>query len=367
MLGSTTRRVAAVLALAAAALLITTGATASADAPGAVYALTNSPAGNAVVVYDRGGDGSLTAAGSFATGGAGTGAGLGSQGAVIVSDNHRLLFAVNAGSNSISSFRVHPDGLELADTVPSGGSTPTSVAFSKGLLYVLNAGVPNNVSGFAVDNRGNMTPIPGSARPLSADSTAPAQVGFSDDGGTVVVTERTTNRIDTYTVAPNGLLAGPFVHASAGPTPFGFAVDKRNTLFVSEAGAVGGASTYRIGTGGALAPVSAMVMTGQRAACWAVVTKNGRYGYVTNAGTGNISGVAIERDGSASLLDADGVTAVTGGNPTDAALSKNSRFLYARVSATNEIAAFRIGSDGSLATLPSLKGTPDGLAGLAGF
>lgn len=108
-------------------------------------------------------------------------------------------------------------------------------------------------------------------------------------------------------------------------------------------------------------------MTGQRAACWAVVTKNGRYGYVTNAGTGNISGVAIGHDGSASLLDADGVTAITGGNPTDAALSGNSRFLYARVSATNEIAAFRIGSDGSLAELPSLTGTPDGLAGLAGF
>ena len=367
MLARTTRAAAVLLALAAAALLITTGATASADAPGAVYALTNSPGGNAVVVYDRRGDGSLTPASSFATGGAGTGAGLGSQGAVIVSDDHRLLFAVNAGSNSISSFRVRPDGLELADTAPSGGSMPTSVAFSRGLLYVLNAGVPNNISGFAVDNGGNLTPIADSARPLSADSTAPAQVGFSNSGDTVIVTERATNRIDTYTVAPTGSLAGPFVHVSAGPTPFGFAVDKRDTLLVSEAGAGGGASTYRIGSGGALTPVSAMVMTGQRAACWAVVTKNGRYGYVTNAGTGNISGVAIGHDGSASLLDADGVTAVTGGNPTDVALSGNSRFLYARVSATNEIAGFRIGSDGSLAELPSLTGTPDGLAGLAGF
>jgi 6-phosphogluconolactonase (cycloisomerase 2 family) len=367
MLGSTTRAVAAALALAATALFIATGATASADAPGAVYALTNSTAGNAVVVYDRGGDGSLTPAGSYPTGGAGTGAGLGSQGGVVVSDNHRLLFAVNAGSNSISSFRIRPDGLELADTAPSGGSTPTSVAFSKGIAYVLNAGVPNNVSGFAVDVNGNLAPIPGSARPLSAASTAPAQVGFSDDGATVVVSERATNRIDTFTVARNGLLSGPFVHNSAGPTPFGFAVDKRNTLFVSEAGAGGGASSYRIGAAGAFVPASSMVMTGQRAACWAVVTKNGRYGYVTNAGTGNISGFAIGQDGSASLLDADGVTGVTGGNPTDAAVSENSRFLYARVAATNEIAAFRIAPDGSLAKLPSLTGTPAGLAGLAGF
>jgi 6-phosphogluconolactonase (cycloisomerase 2 family) len=192
-------------------------------------------------------------------------------------------------------------------------------------------------------------------------------VGFSDDGATIVVTERATNRIDTYAVASSGLLSGPFVHASAGPTPFGFAVDKRNTLLVSEAGTGGGASTYRIGSAGTLAPASSMVMTGQRAACWAVVTKNGRYGYVTNAGTGNISGFAIGQDGSASLLDADGVTAVTGGNPTDVAVSENSRLLYARVAATSEIAAFLIGSDGSLARLPSLTGTPAGLAGLAAF
>jgi 6-phosphogluconolactonase (cycloisomerase 2 family) len=286
---------------------------------------------------------------------------------VIVSDDHHLVFAVNAGSNSVASFLVRPDGLELVDVASSGGSLPTSVAFSRGLLYVLNAGVPNNVSGFAVDRDGDLTPIAGSARPLSAASTSPAQVGFSDDGATVIVSERATNRIDTYAVGSDGLLTGPFVHASAGPTPFGFAVDKRNTLLVSEAGAGGGASSYRIGDAGALSPISSMVMTGQRAACWTVVTKNGRFGYVTNAGTGNISGFAIGADGSASLLDADGVTAVTGGNPTDAAVSHDGQYLYARVAATNRIAIFRIGSNGSLASLPALDGTPAGLAGLAGF
>jgi 6-phosphogluconolactonase len=157
------------------------------------------------------------------------------------------------------------------------------------------------------------------------------------------------------------------VHASAGPTPFGFAVDKRNTLFVSEAGAGGGASSYQVGADGSLAPVSSMVMTGQRAACWAVVTKNGRFGYVTNAGTGNISGFAIGQDGSASLLDADGVTAVTGGNPTDAAVSHDGRFLYALVNATNSIAAYTIGADGALAPLPESTGNPSGLAGLAAY
>jgi 6-phosphogluconolactonase (cycloisomerase 2 family) len=237
----------------------------------------------------------------------------------------------------------------------------------RGLLYVLNAGVPNSVSGFTVDRHGKITPLEGSTRPLSAASTAPAQVGFSDDGEVVVVTERATNRIDTYLVGADGRLGAPLVHASAGATPFGFAVNRRDTLFVSEAGAGGGASSYRIAEDGSLEVGSSNVMTGQRAACWAVVTKNGRYGYVTNAGTGNISGFEIARGGTASLLDADGVTAVTGGNPTDAALSRSSRYLYVLVNALNEIAIFRIAGDGSLEALPSLTGTSGALAGLAAY
>lgn len=98
-----------------------------------------------------------------------------------------------------------------------------------------------------------------------------------------------------------------------------------------------------------------------------MLTPDGRFGYVTNAGTGNISGFAIARDGSAELLDADGVTAATGGNPTDVAMSEDGRYLYARVAATSTIAVFRIARAGSLAALPSLTGTPAGLAGLAGF
>ena len=144
-------------------------------------------------------------------------------------------------------------------------------------------------------------------------------------------------------------------------------IDKRNTLFVSETGAGGGASSYRIRDAGGLDGISSMVMTGQRAACWAVVTRNGRFGYVINAGTGNISGFAIGSDGSATLLGANGITATTGGNPTDAALSHDSRNLYVRVAALGEIAVFSIESDGSLTPRPSLNGTPAGLAGLAAW
>jgi 6-phosphogluconolactonase len=335
------------------------------DDIGAVFTLTNSPSGNAVVAYSRAANGTLSPAGTFASGGAGTGAGLNSQDAIVVTADRRFVLAVNAGSNSISVFRIRHDALQLVDTESSGGVRPTSIAVRNGLVVVLNAGEPNNITGFALSPAGQLSQIPGFTRPLSAAQTAPAQVGFSYDGETIVVTERATNRISTFTLDGLGL-EGPFVTPSAGPTPFGFAAGARNVLFVSEAGAGGGASTYRIDDT-ALDAVSSALMTGQRAACWAVLTPNGRFGYVTNAGTGNISGFAIAPDGSAALLNPDGVTAVTGGNPTDMAMSQDGRYLYARVANLASIATFRIGADGSLTAVPSLTGTLAGLAGLAGF
>lgn len=334
---------------------------------GAVYALTNATSGNAVLAYRRAADGGLTPAGSFPTGGNGTGASLGSQGAVVVSDDHQFLFAVNAGSSSLTSFRIRPDGLDRVSVIPSGGTAPTSLAQHDNLLYVLNTGTPNNVTGFTVSRNGTLRQIANSTRPLSAASTSPAQVGFDANGEALIVTERATNQLSTYRVRNDGRLTDFQVVPSSGPTPYGFAVSKQNTLLVSEAGADGGASSYRIGDDGHLTPASSMLMTGQRAACWTVITPNGRYGYVVNAGTGNISGFALGRRGTASLLNSNGVTATTGGNPTDAALSQNGHFLYARIAATNTIAIFAIGADGSLTALPGLTGTPSGLAGLAAY
>ncbi len=365
MLTSRMRGLAAACTTVVATLALTGGAAAAGEPAGQVYAITNAPAGNAVATFDRAADGGLTPGPVVPTGGTGSGAGLGSQGAVIVDEADGLLFAVDPGSHTVSSFRLGAHGLELAATAPSGGTSPTSVTYRNGLLYVLNAGAPNSISGLRVAADGALTALSGSTRPLSAEQTAPAQVGFDATGEALIVTERATNRLVTYTVGDDGRPTGPATFASSGPTPFGFAVDKRNTLFVSEAGAGGGASSYAVGEGATLIPVSSMVMTGQRAACWAVITHNGRYGYVANAGTGNLSGFAIGRDGSATLLDPSGVTATTGGNPTDTALSRNSRYLYVRVGASAQIAAFRVASDGSLAKLPARGGVPASYAGLA--
>lgn len=333
---------------------------------GAVYVLSNAPDGNAVLAWKRAADGTLTPAGSYPTGGLGTGGGLGSQGALILSENGRWLFAVDAGSNEISSFRVRPDGLRLVERVPSGGTMPTSLTLHDDLLFVLNAGGTGNIAGFEVDD-GELEAIPEASRPLSGDATAPGQIAFSPDGETLVVTERATNRIATYAVDDDGEVSGPTVFPSSGATPFGFAFGRRGVLVVSEAnGAPGGsaASSYRLDDG-ELRLVTGSAPTLQGAACWVVITRNGRYAYTSNAASGSISAFSVGKGGELTLLNADGRAAATDAGPTDMALSRNSQFLYVRNGRAGTIGAYAVASDGSLTPIAGASGLPAGTAGIA--
>jgi len=336
---------------------------------GAVFTMTNAVDGNEVLAYRRGSDGALTPAGVFSTGGLGTGGGLGNQGGLVLSQSGRLLFAVNAGSNQISVFAVRHGGLVLRDIIDSGGIRPVSIAVDHGLLYVLNAG-SDNITGFYVTRRGKLKPLPGSTRPLSGSGTAPAQIEFSPKEHILVVTEKATNIIDTYQVNDDGLLDGPVVHTSAGATPFGFAFDQRGRLFVSEAagGAPDGSSvsSYRVLENGGLDAISSAVPTTETAACWVVITRNGRFAYTTNTGSGSVSAYRISQDGSLELRDPDGRAGDTGAGsrPIDMALSRNSHFLYTLNAGNNTISAFHVGSDGTLSALPGVTGLSAGANGL---
>ena len=336
---------------------------------GAVYVSTNSPAGNEVLVFPRAGDGSLGAPTAFATGGLGTGGGLGNQGGVVLSDNSRRLLVVNAGSNELSVFAVRHTGLELLDRVASGGIRPISVTVHRRLVYVLNAGGTGNITGFTLSNDGKLHPIANSTRPLSSPAADAAQVAFSPDGGVLVVTEKMTNKISTYTVAANGLATGPNAQDSEGDTPFGFAFSRHGTLVVSEA--FGGApdasalSSYNVSVGGSISVISPSVATTETAACWVVITGNARFAYTSNTGSNTISGYALSRAGELTLLDANGVTATTGQGPIDLALTRDSRFLYSLDGGSNAISAFRVEEDGSLTPAPGASGLPEGANGLA--
>ena len=331
-------------------------ATGSSSGSGYVYVMSNEATANAVQVFARAADGTLTPAGSYPTGGLGTGAGLGSQGAVITSYDGRLLFVVNAGSNEISSFRIRRDSLSLVDTIPSNGEMPISLSHHGRRLVVLNAGGSGNISAFTVGPRGSLRPIAGATQPLSnggvGPAPGPAQVSFTPNGRQLVVTEKASNLILTYDMTKDGF-EPPVAHASAGQTPFGFGFGHRNTLIVSEAfgGAAGASalSSYTVATE-SIQNVTASAATHQTAACWVVVTGNGRYAYTTNTGSGSVSGYDIGRDGSLTLLDADGRTGDTGAgsSPIDASLSRNSQYLYVLNAGTDTISAFAINQDGSL-------------------
>ena len=362
--------------------------------PGAVYTLSNQPSGNSVIVFDRAVDGTLTLAGSYPTGGTGTGAGptfptmvdpLGGQGAVVLSQGNRLLFAISAASNQVSAFAVDGDRLDLLNTISSGGTLPVSIAIHDNLVYVLNAGGTPNITGFTIDPRTNkLVPLAGSTRPIAGGSAAnPADVSFSLDRSVLMVTEKgpsaqapgfllgVTHTIDTYTVNQDGTVSGPISNHSSGSTPFGFEFTHRGLAIVSEAGAplsAGGQnalSSYRVDENGKLELISGSVNNGQAATCWAVVTSDGRYAYSINTGSGTISSYEISQEGYLTLRDPTAASAGSGSTPTDPALSNDGRFLYVRDPLLNTVDTWRVEANGSLTSLGTTKGVPTGGQGLA--
>jgi 6-phosphogluconolactonase (cycloisomerase 2 family) len=366
-----TRRLLPLLAALALALstVVATGATALArTSPAAVYTMTNAADGNAVVRFERSASGLLAPAGVFPTGGLGNGGGLGSQGALVLSGDGRWLLAVNAGSDEVSVFRVLPHGLQLTDTAASGGDMPISVTVSGSLVYVLNAGGDGNISGFRLHPNGRLRLLANSTRALSGAGVGPAQVQFTPDGAMLVVTEKNTNLIDTFLVGPDGTTGSAVVNPSNGATPFGFEFAPDGTLIVSEAfgGAVDASalSSYVMNTDGTLALISGSVATTETAACWVVVTPDGRYTYTTNTGSGSVSGYAVGSDGSLTLLDGDGVTGTTGGGPIDAIIAGG--FLYTLDSGSDAISIFAINADGSLTSVGTVAGLAGNAVGITG-
>jgi 6-phosphogluconolactonase (cycloisomerase 2 family) len=339
-----------------------------------VFVQTNELSGNRIVVYDRRPNGQLVYAGSYVTGGNGGAAApgtesdrLASQGSLVYDKRHGQLLAVNAGSNSVSAFRVRGDRLALEGVWPSGGEFPASIGVHGDLAYVLNSGGDGVVQGFRVGRHG-LWPIPGSGRSLGlANSnppdflTAPGQVGFTPDGRKLLVTTKvSTSSIDVFRVRPDGRLsAAPVVNASATPVPFAFTFDPFGRLVSGEAGA-STVTTYRIQPGGTLTDPKSQG-DGQAALCW-IIRARGFY-YVANTASNNLSGYRIDAAGQPSLLTADGIAATTNPGPID--LASSGSFLYAETGLNGTVDEFSIGDDGSLSSIGSVTGLPPGLEGIA--
>ncbi len=339
---------------------------------GAVFTMTDDSTANAVLAFARAADGSLTFSASFPTGGAGSGGGepvLGSQGSVTLSRNGRFLFVVNAGSDEVSSFRVDGSRLTLAGVAPSGGLLPVSVTEHDGLVYVLNAGGTGNISGFTVDERGRLTPLPGSTRPLSSATSGAAQVAFDRSGDELAVTEKAASAIALYAVGQDGRTTGPGTVASSGATPFGFAFTGHDVLVASEAGGGPGGtsavSSYDV-DGQTAEVVSGSVPNGQRAACWLILTRDGHTAFVANAGSGDVSAYAVDRRGALTLLSGAAGVLPSGGKPLDLALTGDERFLYDLDAGNHALVAFARHPDGALEPLGTqATGLPAPAVGLA--
>jgi 6-phosphogluconolactonase len=342
------------------------------DQLGAVFAMTNAASNNQINIYTRREDGSLEFSAAFPTGGNGSGGTLDplhSQGSLTLNADHSLLFAVNAGSGTVSSFAVSGATLSLADTVPTGGSLPTSITHAGNLVYVLNAGGNGSVSGFRFLPNGHLLPIPNSTHYLSGSATAPRDVVLSPNAQFLIVIENATNKIDVFHVFPNGTLSNPVVNDSAGAGPFAAVFAPSGALIVSNAGS-NTISSYQLNGNGSLHTVSNALPTNGMASCWDVIGRNGRSIYTDNPGDATLSGFDIANNGALTPIG----NAVVGQDPAgstniDIAASYDGRYLYTLNAATGTIGIFSVQDDGSLLSIGQQDGLPAsaGINGIAAY
>ncbi|HYO14216.1 MAG TPA: beta-propeller fold lactonase family protein [Thermoanaerobaculia bacterium] len=368
-------------------LLASAGALAQGGPAGAVYGMTNAAEGNEVVAWSRDARGRLTRLGSFATGGRGSGGDLdplGSQDALRLSDDRRWLFAVNAGSDDVSVFRVTASGLELADRFPSGGSFPVSVTQRGDRLYVLNIGGDGSLAGFILAPDGRSSPIPGSVLSLelgdgSPPNTggAPSQVGFSPDGRWLLVVDKGRDLLLSFPLDDQGRPGEPVVNPSAGRLPFAFRFMGGFLVVVeifgrspspSPAG-TSAVSSYALGADGRLRTITAALPTGRTALCW--IDAIGRYAWGTNTGDNTLTGFQVNRRGRVTLIGSRGVAFNLGNRrlPLEIAVSADGRFLYTLNAGTGTVGMFQILPNRRLKSLGEAPGLPvlRGVQGLAAW
>jgi DNA-binding beta-propeller fold protein YncE len=279
---------------------------------------------------------------------------LASEGSLSYDPRHGTLYAVNAGSNTVSVFAVHGDRLFLRQVIGSGGTFPVSVAVHGDLVYVLNAENGGAVQGYRAFF-GRLFPIHGSSRALGLDPSAtpqfvntPGQVAFSPDGSQLIVTTKANGSdIDVFGVRfGGGLSASPVVNAEPGTVPFGITFDQAGHLVIAQAG-TNALASYALDQDGTVSLIDS-VGNAQAATCW-VVPADGAL-FASNAGSGTVSRYTAGHDGSLTLL---GETSTDAGT-VDATATPDGRFLYVQTGANGIVDEFAVHSGGSLAEIGSV-------------
>lgn len=369
---------AGVLAAAAAAASVTVasagetrprGDTAKADH--AVFVQGDELDGNTIHVFKRGEDGRLTAAGRYATGGRGGDQvdaptdSLASQGSLVYDRRSGRLLAVNAGSGTVTSFRVRGQKLSDRQVVRSGGDFPSSLTVSGGLAYVMNAGGAGSVQGFRI-TAGGLEPLRGSHRALGLHnkkvplfSSSPGQVAFTPGGGQLVVTTKSANTIEVFPVRRDGRPARrAVINDSAGGVPFAVTFDRSGRMLVAEA-KDSTVTTYKVRADGTLAVLQKPLPNGQRTLCW--LERAGDFFYGGNTGSSTVTGYRTDRHGALALTDASGVAtppSAASQGVIDVAVTEDEGFLYVQNATSGTVDGFRVGGNGSLTKVTTVTGLP---------
>lgn len=360
------------LLLAAASVASSATAFAQQHHAEAVFTMTNSAEKNEVIGYSKLYDGTFIEDGRFATGGRGSGGAidpLQSQGSLIFSNDNNFLLAANAGSGTVSVFRVFGSHLALIERVPSGGSEPLSITQSGHFVYVLNGAAAGSVVPFRFFPNGHLEKIDDATQFLSGAGVGGSSITVSPDGKFLSVTERNTNDIDVFRIHADGKLEAKVVNHITAPGVFAAQFAPNGSLIVSQTGPAGATngstvSSYSILSNGTVAAISQGIPTYGMANCWNAITPDGKWAYVSNAGSGTISGFAIGANGSLTPI----ASTVVGTNPQgstnlDITVSSDGRYLFTLNSGTGTIGVFAIQNDGTLKS----EGEIHGFAAASGF
>ena len=339
-----------------------------------VYVMENDPQDNEIVAYYRFRNGRLLRIGNFSTQGLGAGDNaaadpLGSQNSLILSENNRFLYAVNAGSDDISVFSLRRFGIPvLIQKISSNGDFPVSMAIDKNVLYVLNSGSDGAISGFRMARNGRLTPIGNSTRALGLGATsfpegdarnlAPGDISFDNLNRRLLITYAgggaagqllsfSLNNDDTPADLAN-------VIESEGAVPFSIDFSQNGAAVIAEAS--GSLSSYNYNDQNELINVSSVIGNSQQATCWVQVSDN-NFVYTTNTVSGTISQYSVERSGELSLINATAASDI--GLPIDFGLTRNQRFMYVVSSNEGGVRGFRVNRrTGALTSIGLFTGLP---------
>lgn len=341
---------------------------------GAVYAGTDDGLKNGLVAYGREADGTLAYIGEFLSGGAGGRLNTGgpidpliSAHSVLNADN-RFVLQVNAGSNTISSFRVNKDfSLTLIGVVPSDGFGPDTIAVRDGVVYVANVdndGVftgpedqVGNLVAFTLNREtGHLQEIPGSKRQLVG---RPSDLAIAPSGRSLIVSiynagsssisdSAANAELESFGIVRPGLLTPFPVSAITStqrkndqnrnlPSAIGIAIRESSghqVVVVTESREflangqpatlsqfqTGSVSTFDLNVSGLLRPISLDVPTSSAittgpantstSSCWITFDEDGRIFWVVSASSSIISSFRFNEDGSVEEIDSRAATGV---------------------------------------------------------